>query len=62
MSLLMLSGNINEHIFTDFAFLALLIVMGALLARLSESLRIPSITGYFLSGILVGFLLTIFGV
>jgi NhaP-type Na+/H+ or K+/H+ antiporter len=58
MSLLMLAGNVNEHIFTDFAFLALLIVLGTLLARLSESLRIPSITGYFMSGIIVGFLLT----
>lgn len=60
MNWLMLSGTVNEHIFADFAFLALLIVMGALLARLCEQLRIPSITGYFLSGIVVGLLLTIF--
>jgi NhaP-type Na+/H+ or K+/H+ antiporter len=57
MSILTLAGNINETIFTDFAFLALLIVLGTLLARLSEALRIPSITGYFVSGIIVGFLL-----
>jgi len=62
MHLLMLSGAVNEILFTDFVFLALLIILGTLLARLCEQLRIPSITGYFLSGILVGFLLTIFDI
>lgn len=60
MSLLYLATNINETIFTDFAFLALLIVLGTLLARFSEAIRIPSITGYFVAGIIVGFLLKTF--
>ena len=55
-----LATNINETIFTDFAFLALLIILGTLFARVAEQIRVPSITGYFIAGIVVGFLLKAF--
>jgi NhaP-type Na+/H+ or K+/H+ antiporter len=48
---------VNESFFSALMVLALIIGVGALLGRLMELVKIPSITGYFVSGILIGILL-----
>lgn len=48
---------VNESFFSALMVLALIIGVGALLGRLMELVKIPSITGYFVSGILIGLLL-----
>jgi len=51
---------VNETFFSSLMILALIIGLGTLLGRLMELIRIPSITGYFVSGILIGlFLLSV---
>jgi len=45
---------INESFFNALVVLAVVIAVGALLGRLAELLRLPSLTGYFISGLLAG--------
>lgn len=48
---------VNETFYSALLILALIIGMGVFLGRLMELVKIPSITGYFVSGILIGLLL-----
>jgi NhaP-type Na+/H+ or K+/H+ antiporter len=48
---------VNEAFFSTLLVLALIIGVGAVLGRIMEIFKIPSITGYFLSGILIGLFL-----
>ncbi len=51
---------VNESFFSALMILALIIGLGTFLGRLMELIKIPSITGYFVSGILIGlFLLSV---
>ncbi len=45
---------VNESFFSALAVLAIIIAVGAILGRLAETVRLPSITGYFVSGLAVG--------
>ncbi|HAQ56445.1 MAG TPA: hypothetical protein DCR44_03450 [Acholeplasmatales bacterium] len=45
---------INESFFNALAVLAVVIAIGAILGRLAETIRLPSITGYFVSGLILG--------
>ncbi len=56
----MLLSIVNESFYSALLILALIIGVGVLLGRLMELVKIPSITGYFVSGIIIGlFLLSI---
>jgi len=57
---MMFLSIVNESFYSALLILALIIGLGAILGRLMELIKIPSITGYFVSGILIGlFLLSI---
>lgn len=57
---MMFLSLVNESFYSALLILALIIGLGAILGRLMELVKIPSITGYFVSGILIGlFLLSV---